>query len=211
MLPLVPLKEKEWKEFTFSDLFEIKRGYYNRKPNRTNKGDIPFIGATQFNNGITSFYTQKELEEAPKNSSHKNEPLSKKVFKGNCITVNNNGAVGYAFYHPYDFTCSSDVNVLYLKGHMLNRHIALFLIVEIEKQGVKFDYGLKWQPSRMAKTKLLLPVNDQGEPDYEYMENYIKRTELKLLRNYIQAKGLISSKNSDTNSRNYHKSMELGL
>ena len=30
----------------------------------------------------------------------------------------------------------------------------------------------------------MLPVNDSGEPDYEYMENYIRATEEKILQRY---------------------------
>ena len=35
----------------------------------------------------------------------------------------------------------------------------------------------------MLRQKLMLPVNDEGEPDYEYMEQYVKNM---MLRKYRQ-------------------------
>lgn len=45
------------------------------------------------------------------------EPMERKLFPGQCVTVPNNGAsVAEAFYQPRPFTCSHDVNPLYLQG-----------------------------------------------------------------------------------------------
>lgn len=38
------------------------------------------------------------------------------------------------------------------------------------------------------KEKLLLPVNDQNEPDYDYMENFMKQIEYKKLNEYLTKK-----------------------
>ncbi len=186
--PVVPLKEKKWAEFLFPEIFDIKKGFYNKKPQSSNKGKIPFIGASQYNNGITEFYTLKEIEKNSKTGYGKNDPLERKIFKGNCIAVTNNGSVGYAYYQKIDFTCSHDINPLYLKNYTLNRYIAMFLIAAIEKQKVCFEYARKWRPIRMVKSKILLPVTPQGKPDYEYMENYMKRLELEKLKKYLDYK-----------------------
>jgi hypothetical protein len=182
------LKNREWKEFLFPEIFEIKKGFYNKKPLTSNKGNIPFLGATQNNNGITDFFTIKEIDKSSKVGYGKNEPLQKKIFKGNCIAVTNNGSVGHAYYQVSDFTCSHDINPLYLKDYDLNKYIAMFLIASIEKQKVCFEYARKWRPIRMVKSKILLPVNSQGKPDFEYMEKYMrekKQEKLNAYKNYI--------------------------
>ena len=178
------LTNKKWKEFLFPEIFEIKNGFYNKKPNSSGGGQIPFLGATANNNGITEYYTLLEIEQNSKIGYGKNEPLNRKIFKGNCIAVTNNGSVGYAFYQISEFTCSHDVNPLYLKNQILNSYIAKFLITAIEQQRICFEYARKWRPVRMKKSRILLPVNSKGEPDYVFMENYIKQKETELLKQY---------------------------
>lgn len=169
------LEKKEWKEFLFPEVFEIKKGYYNKKPISSGNGKIPFLSATQFNNGVSEFYTISEIKNASKTGDDKNNhPLEEKIFKGNCIAVTNNGSVGYAFYQKTDFTCSHDINPLYLKNHKLNPYLAKFLIATIEKQRVCFEYARKWRPMRMVKSKILLPTNSKGEPDFDFMESFVK-------------------------------------
>ncbi|MGE4346907.1 MAG: restriction endonuclease subunit S [Flavobacteriaceae bacterium] len=182
--------EVEWKEFLFPEVFEIKNGFYNKKPISSGNGKIPFLGATANNNGVTGYYTLSEIEENSKIGYGKNEPLTQKLFKGNCIAVTNNGSVGYAYYQVSEFTCSHDVNPLYLKNHTLNPFIAKFLITAIEQQRVCFEYARKWRPMRMKKSKILLPANSNGQPDFVYMENYIRVLENQKLKQYLQYKKL---------------------
>jgi hypothetical protein len=171
------LKNVKWGEFMFIDIFEIKNGFYNKKPNSSGKGNIPFIGATQYNNGVTEFYTFDEIKNNSKIGYGKNEPIKSKIFEGNCIAVTNNGSVGYAYYQTNHFTCTHDVNPLYLKNHTLNPYIAKFLISAIEMQKVCFEYARKWRPIRMVKSKILLPITPEGTPDYAFMEAYIREQE----------------------------------
>lgn len=173
----IDLKNIQWAEFMFIDIFEIKNGFYNKKPNPSINGKIPFIGATQNNNGITEFYTFNDIESNSKVGYGKNENITKKMFKGNCIAVTNNGSVGFAYYQVHNFTCSHDVNPLYLKNHELNEYIAKFLISAIEMQKVCFEYARKWRPKRMVKSKILLPINENGEPNYSFMEQFMRQKE----------------------------------
>lgn len=164
-----------FEKFLFPTVFKIEKGFYNKKPtsNYTDK-NIPFLGATAFNNGISDFYNIDDIEKASKVGYGKNEPLEKKIYNKNCIVVTNNGSVGHAYFHKSNFTCSHDVNPLYLNNKDLNRNLGLYLITCIEKQKVCFEYARKWRPKRMVKSSLLLPISDQL-PDYQYMEDYNKR------------------------------------
>ena len=174
----------KWREFDFIEIFDIYGGFYNKKPKQELDGDIPFIGATDSNNGITEFYTYKNIVKSSKTGNGKNDEINKKLFEGNCICVTNNGSVGYAYYQPIKFTCSHDVNPLYLKNFTLNKNLALFLISAIEKQRVCFEYSRKWRPKRMIKSKIMLPIDEKGNPDYVYMTNYISDIVRKELDTY---------------------------
>lgn len=166
-----------WKTFNFVDIFQIKKGFYNKKPPCYEYGNIPFIGASDSNNGFTGFTTYSSIEENSKVGYGRNEPIEQKIYKGNAICVTNNGSVGYAYYQQHPFTCTHDVNPLYLKDRELNRHIAMFLISCIEKQRVCFTYARKWRPKRMVKSRLMLPVNADGHPDWDFMEQYMRNVE----------------------------------
>lgn len=152
-----------------------------------NRADlIPFLGASAYNNGITGYCTIKDIENTSKTGKGKNHELKYKIFKGNCITVTNNGSIGCAYFQKNKFTCSHDITVLYLKNHELTKNIALFLIVQIEKVGKLFSYARKWRPKRMKSSMIMLPVNNDEKPDYEYMEKYIQNIKIGNIENTVK-------------------------
>jgi len=152
------LNIKDWKSFLYEDLFDIKKGLRLTKTDMIG-GQIPFIGSTDRNNGLTA-----RVGQAP-------------IHKGNTITVNYNGSVGEAFYQAEAFWASDDVNVLYPKEDVFpffNQYVALFLIPLIKTEKYRFNYGRKWHKERMEKTRICVPVDNDGRPDSQYMEDYIK-------------------------------------
>ena len=167
------MNTSKWKWFRYDEIFDIKHGFYNKKPEDNPEGDIPFIGATDSNNGVTSHSDLETIEVTTKTGDGNNAPLEQKIFS-NCIAVTNNGSVGYAYYQEKPFTCTHDVNPLYLKGHEINPYIALFLCTIIEKERFRWAYGRKWRPIRMPSSKIKLPVTSEGTPDWQYMETFVK-------------------------------------
>ena len=168
------IDSKVWKEYKYIDIFDIKKGFYNKKPEHTIDGNIPFIGATDSNNGVTEYYSIEDIEAASKTGDGDNAPIEQKLFPPNALCVTNNGSVGYAYYQDTVFTCSHDVNPLYLKKGSFNKFTALFVATVIEHDRYRWAYGRKWRPIRMIRSVLSLPSDDDGEPDWEYMENYIR-------------------------------------
>ncbi len=148
------LHVSKWKYFYYNELFEIIKGKRLVKEEFIS-GNTPFIGAIDSNNGYRDFIGQ--------------EP----IHKGNTITVNYNGSVGEAFYQPDSFWASDDVNVLYGKFAM-NKYVALFLITLIRLEKFRFNYGRKWETTKMNRSRIKLPVDKSGKPDFGFMESYIK-------------------------------------
>ena len=118
------------------------------------------------------------VDTTSKTGDENNAELKDKIFEENCITVSNNGSVGYAFYQSQQFTCTHDVNPLYLKDYTLNVYIAMFLCTLIEKERYRWAYGRKWRPKRMPDSLIKLPVtkdaNGNKIPDWNFMEKYIQ-------------------------------------
>lgn len=139
-------------------------------------GNIPFIGATDSNNGITSWIATPNIS-----------------YDKNVLGVNYNGSVVENFYHSYGCVFSDDVKRLHLRNHSDNKYILLFFKTIILQQKIKYTYGYKFNGQRMERQKILLPVNAQGMPDYEYMENYSKNLLREKMDSYINyVKNIIS-------------------
>ena len=164
---LIPLADKQWKAFFIggdNGLFEIYSGKRLTVANMT-EGECPFIGATDSNNGITNWV------------GNRNE-----TYDSNVLGVNYNGSVVENFYHPYHCIFSDDVKRLHLKECEDNKFALLFFSRLILMQKAKYTYGYKFNGTRMNRQKILVPIADSGEPDYEYMEKYSRN----LLRDKIQ-------------------------
>ena len=86
------------------------------------EGERPFIGATEFNNGITTFVSN-----------------TNKSFDSNVLGVNYNVSVVKSFYHEYECIFSDDVK----------------------------------------RQKIMLPVLEDGNIDFEYMIDQMKWLEFK--------------------------------
>ena len=87
--------------------------------------------------------------------------------------MSNDGSVAEAFYQEAPYVASYKVNVLNSKFH-LNKFIALFLCTVLRMEKYRYSYGRKWGIVRMNNSNIKLPVASNGEPDFKYMENYIK-------------------------------------
>ncbi len=149
------LNTQDWKWFVYESIFDIRKGKRLTQADMID-GNIPYIGAIDSNNGLSSYIgNDSQLHEA------------------NTITVSYNGSIGYAFYQDKEFWATDDVNVLYPKFN-LNRYIAIFICTLIEKEQYRFCYGRKWDLEAMKKSRIKLPVTPSGEPDWKFMEDYIK-------------------------------------
>lgn len=172
------LNDVEWREFKISSLFHIRDGYYNKKPTEEG-GEIPFLSATKYNNGISAFYSEKTLCTYDKMGNISSKDIEKRIFDGNCLAITNNGSVGNVYYQKTKFTCSHDVTLIYLKDYKLNGYLAKFLIPLLVNSGKSFEYAKKWRPKRMRHSKLMIPIDENNQPNWYFMEEYIKERENK--------------------------------
>ncbi len=143
-----------WKWFTLSDLFDIRKGKRLTKAGMR-PGGTPFISAIDSNNGLRQRISAEPTHPA------------------NVVTVNYNGnGVAEAFYQPEPFFASDDVNVLYPKFD-LDSAIALFITTIIRRERYRFSYGRKWNLERMNESRIRLPADSSGSPDWTWMRRFI--------------------------------------
>ena len=153
---LLSLEGIRWGKFIIGELFEILPGKRLRKEDMT-PGDTPFIGASDHNNGVTAFIADTNASE-----------------DSNVLGVNYNGSVTECFYHPYTCLFSDDVKRFHLKGREGNKYIYLFVKTVIRKQKVKYSYGYKFNDERMRRQEIMLPVDDSGNPEWSFMEDFMR-------------------------------------
>lgn len=156
------LNEVEWTNFKIGDIANVNGGKdlpkYDRKT-----GDIPFIGSSSQNNGVTDFI----------DINRGNIKVAKKS-----IGINRNGSVGYSFYHPYYAYYSGDTR--FIKTENNNKYANLFIVNIISNQRGKYAYGYKMGTQRIKKQIVKLPTKN-NQPDYKFMEQYMKRKENEVL------------------------------
>lgn len=164
----VSLDEKEWGDFFIEEIAEILSGRDIYARERI-EGETPYVSATANQNGISYFVSNEN-----------------KTLESNCLSVNRNGSVGYSFYHPYKALFGNDCRKLRLKHP--SKHIGIFISQQITRQKGKYGYGYKMGTARLKRQKIMLPINENNEPDYEFMENYMKNLEYKKLTKYLKFK-----------------------
>ncbi len=153
--PPLPLEPDEWASFELQKLFDIKKGQRLTKADMQ-PGNVPYVGASDTGNGITA-----RIGQAP-------------IHDGGTISVSYNGSVAEAFFQPVPYWATDDVNVLYPIGFKLTPATALFVCTVIRLEKYRFNYGRKWHLERMRESVIKLPATASGEPDWAFMETYIK-------------------------------------
>lgn len=140
-----------WKWFYLSQLFFPERGTRLTIPDRE-IGNIPLITAGCGNEGVASYISNPE----------------QKRFS-NAITID---MFGFSCYRGYTFCC--DDNILVLKNSQLNAFTGIFIATIINKDDYKCAYGRQYRKKTFLNHKILLPCKSNCEPDWRWMENYVK-------------------------------------
>lgn len=157
---LAGLEEVEWKEFRFTDVFtKIQRGKRLAK-NQHTTGKKPYVSSTSMNNGLDGFIGN-------------NEKI--REFE-DCLTVANSGSVGSSFYHQYKFIASDHVTCL--KNEQFSKEIYLFLSTLVQRLEQKYSFNREINDTRISREKILLPIAANGQPNWQYMSDFVKKIEL---------------------------------
>lgn len=149
------LKTDSWQWFIYSDLFEILTSKDDNLVDALD-GETPYISSTQMQNGISQWINSEPTHDS------------------NTVTVARNGSVASAFFHPYAYSASPDDVRIFKPKFNMNKYIAMFLITLIEKEKYRYAYGRKFGTKRMQSSKIKLPVNKAEQPDWDFMEHFIK-------------------------------------
>lgn len=163
------LNEKEWKEFRIGQLFDVSRPKARNKDDY-DMGDTPFVASGAMNNGVMKCCKTQVDEE---------------LDQGNCITVS--PVDGSSFYQPMDFLGRGGAgsSILMLRNDSLNLFRGEFMARMIQQTCSKYNYGHMGNKDSIKRERVMLPIDNTGEPDYAYMEQYVKNIMLRKYEQYL--------------------------
>ncbi|MBR8462468.1 restriction endonuclease subunit S [Campylobacter sp. faydin G-105] len=163
------LTDVEWRAFKVGNIFnKLRRGKTTPRQTEFGKTKYSYIGAKYNDNGVVDFVD-----------------IGTK-FKGNaiCFVMTGEGSVGKSFYKQEDFVPSNNIYVGYFDK--LNRYNGLFVVSAINKQSERYNYGYIRNENRLKNEVIILPEDKNGNPNWHFMENFIKNIEQKQIKNILK-------------------------
>lgn len=162
-----------WKEFRFDSIFNVCRGDRIVKDidfikDKTDEYIYPVITAKTTENGVDGYYTNYNCE-------------------GNCLIACGEVSGMFTTYQTEKCWCMDTVRIITLKNNKIfNTYNALFLATILTQEMYRFSYGRKAKPDNINTLILKLPSTPSGEPDWQYMENYIRGGALRAYKDFNQ-------------------------
>jgi hypothetical protein len=163
----VELEAKRWKAFPFESIFSgIGRGRRLKAADQL-PGPTPYVSSTAVNNGVDSFV------------SNTGKNVRRSSF---AMTVANSGSVGSAFFHKYEFVASDHVTIL--RNPAFSIYVYLFLLPLVSRLSEKYNFNREITDIRIRRETLFLPVDTEGNPDWNFMSYYAQYIIKKIILNF---------------------------
>lgn len=164
---------REWGEFRVGELFKTQmKGKKIQVPTGANvpmqdmikDGSTPRITVTGVNNGVFGLY-----DYCGKNSTEY------RVFR-NFISVS---FLGTVFYQEGEATLDMKVHCLQPNHITLNKYTGNFLVSAIKASLRESSYSDQISSTILPEMTIMLPKDKTGQPDWAYMEEYMRKVERK--------------------------------
>lgn len=167
---------REWKEYILENLFDFvnSKAYHSKDVTeiQDNNSGINYITRSKFNNGLKC-----------------------RVVKRDDYVINPKGTISFGaenadfFYQAEEYITGN--KMYYIDTRNISKKAGLFLKSILENAFTKnFSFTDGMVPDRIKKEKIKLPskLNKKGEyePDWQYMEDYIKEIEKKVQFSSVQ-------------------------
>lgn len=161
----------KWQKFKLLKYFDYEKGKDKSPTRKEIDLDLGVLCAVAKNNN--SGYSGRKIN-----------PI--KVYDGIKLLLvsQGDGGAGMCFLSNEPCCANSCVILLLPKTNIiLNKYIGLFLATVISTNKQKFDFSKGINRKFLENLYIKLPVDLNGEPDWEYMENYVKNKWKSILDN----------------------------
>ena len=145
-----------WKTYKIKDIFPniVKPAVYHAREVKENPAGIPYVVRSKFNNGI-SYNVERPVEN---------------ISPAGVISF---GAENAAFfYQKAEWISGRDM--YYIDTRAIDEYACLFIISCLRPIAKKYSYNYGMFPDLLKEEKIKLPANENGDPDYVFMEKYMR-------------------------------------
>lgn len=151
---------REWGEFRVGELFDAALSKDDIQPKVIVEGNTPLVSSGKENNGIIALIDNKNA----------------RLWEANTLTVDMFGKVFYQ-EQPYYAVSHGRVNILMPRMPM-TKHCMQFIGCAIERVTTdKYAFSEMCTGTKLLKDVILLPKDKTGQPDWAYMEEYMREME----------------------------------
>lgn len=147
---MMRLDDREWKSFELYSVANVSHGRRLTKDARI-QGKTPLMTAGFSSQGVAEFVSNDLIK------------------YNNAVTVD---MFCNSFYKP--FSVVGDDNIYFIQSEHINRFTGAFISVCIANQSSVYNYGKQVREKVLKRFRIMLPITDDGEPDYQFMEDYIR-------------------------------------
>lgn len=145
----IDLTKINYGEFDVPQLFDVKLGG-KYEVEDLEDGENPIITTSEFMNGVTSWKSAPTL------------------YNGPCITVATDGSTASSFVQEFSFYAFYKVAILTAK-YEIPLNALYYIAFLLKNQKWRYVYARKFGKQRISNTKLIMPIKDDGSPDFETM------------------------------------------
>lgn len=183
---------KTFKQYKIGELFEkvnlrfLKDKFDKSKDiskERTQEFNLPLVNAKDGNNGIMYYGREEDFESTE---------LS--------IDIVNDGAVstGNVYPQPEKTGVLYNAYLIKFKNHIPTENTLIFCSTIIEKSiKRKFGYDNKAGWSKVSNEFISLPITENGNIDFDFMEKYIRAIEKKAIKGVVDWKDKVIAKTKE--------------
>ena len=158
----------KWQEYRLGDLFYKcnldKKDNFNKISDvsleKTDEFDLPLVNAKHYNNGIMYYGRSSDFD---------SEIMTLDIVQ------NGAAAVGDVYAQPQRTGVLEDAYLIKAYDNITSTSVLQFLATIIQKdikQHFSYDNKCTWDKAK--EMMIHLPAKPNGQPDWEYMENYMK-------------------------------------
>lgn len=153
-----------WKEYKLKDIAEIRNGRgITKEEIQENPGSFPAVQSGEDNNGVMGYISKKYCKEMKYVFSEKT-----------CLTVARTGTSGFVAVQKDGCVVGDSAKIIKLKDSVpQNIEVYIFIATLLNENRFKYAYGRKVIEKKYLNTVIKLPINENNEPDWNKIIDYI--------------------------------------
>ena len=154
-----------WKRFNLEGLFGKSSRGKRLKSDDRNIGTLPFVTAGEGFEGVSA-YISNDVD----------------IYSSNTITID---MFGSAKYRNYKYGCDDHVAVVHTEN--INKYATIFITSAIHKSSHngQFNYGKNFYASDADELDIMLPIDDKGNIDYDFMKHLISAVQKLVIKDVV--------------------------